>query len=60
MEFGREKKIRDLEERKLKAEETRINQINEVNRTKEIERENLKIREEKIQNQTQEEEKREP
>ena len=55
-----EKKIRDLEERKSKAEEARINQINEVERTKEIERENLRRREEEIQKQSQGDEKRDP
>ena len=49
-----------MEERKIKGEQARINQINEVKRSEEIEKENLKELEERIKNQSREQEKTDP
>ena len=51
-------RLKELQERKEKAEETRRVQIDEVRRSEEIEKENLKKIEERISNNSQDQEKR--
>ena len=53
-------KLRDLEERKIKAEETRKLQIEEVKKTQEITKENLKEIEERKSKELQQQEKIDP